>query len=207
MRFVTFISVALLVSHIATQTDDSETAGQIEGIPDPEIHVRTHEYEVSLEHLCPDAPSDEAAQCLTSYRLAQDVEKTIIHTVKDVDYTEKYGKVFSLTECSIKKVPHIQFNLGVYCYFKGVREWLLEEFKSIESLDEFTEMMVALGEMIQNETRPDFKMYFQDVFNKLKVEHDEMLKHDEGFRQDSGVEISEELGKKIDPNIYTERQN
>ena len=81
------------------------TAGQVDGIPDPEVHVRTNEYEVSLEHLCPDAPSDEAAQCVSSFNLAQNVEQTVLHSVKDVVYTEKYGKMFKLTECSIKKSP------------------------------------------------------------------------------------------------------
>ena len=196
--------MALLAVGIFAQ---EEGAGQAEGIPDPEIQVRTTTYEVSLEHLCPDAPSVEAAQCVSSFNLGQNVQKTILHTVKDVDYSEKYGKVFSLTECSVKKVPHIQFNLQVYCYFKGVRTWLLEEFKSIESLDEFTEMLAALGDMIVNETRSDFKAYFEHVYEKLKIEHDEMLKHDEGFRTDRGVEISSELGRKIDPNIYKERNN
>ena len=67
-------------------------------------------------------------------------------------------------------------------------------------------MMTAIGNMILNEGRPNFKQYFQHVFDQLKVEHDEMLKHDEGFRTDSGVEISQELGRKIDPNIYKDRQ-
>ena len=204
IMYKTFIVMfALTLSAVHAQEG---TAGQVDGIPDPEVHVRTNEYEVSLEHLCPDAPSDEAAQCVSSFNLAQNVEQTVLHSVKDVDYTEKYGKMFKLTECSIKKVPHIQFNLQVYCYFKGVRTWILEEFKSIESLEEFSEMMTALGNMILNEERPDFKQYFQHVFDQLKVEHDEMLKHDEGFRTDSGVEISQELGRKIDPNIYKDRQ-
>jgi hypothetical protein len=197
MRITTILFATLLITQIRTQD-----AGQTEGIPDPEIHVRTNEYEVSLEHLCPEAPSEEAAQCVSSYNVGQNVQKTVLHTVKDVDYTEKYGKIFQLTECSIKKVPSMQFNLQVYCYFKGVREWLLEDFKEIKSMEEFNDMMAALGDMIQNETRPDFKSYFLDVFNKLKIEHDEMLKHDEGFRTDSGIEISEELGRKINPEIY-----
>ena len=201
MQKTIILMLALTISAVYTQD-----AGQVEGIPDPEVQVRTNEYEVSLEHLCPDAPSEEAAQCVSSFNLAQHVEQTILHTVKDVDYSEKYGKMFSLTECSVKKIPHIQFNLQVYCYFKGVRTWILDEFKSIESLEEFTEMMTALGNMILNEERADFKAYFQHVFDRLKVEHEEMLRHDEGFRTDGGVEISEELGRKIDPTIYQDRQ-
>ena len=184
MRFTTVFAISLLTLAVVAQAD----------VPEPEIKSRTNDYEVSLEHLCPEAPSEEAAQCVSSYNLAQNVEQTILHTVKDVDYTKKYGKVFSLTECSVKKVPSIQFNLGVYCYFKGVKEWILEDFKDIKSLEEFTQMMLALGEMIQNETRPDFKGYFEGVFDQLKIEHDEMLKHDQGFRTDGGAAISEELG-------------
>ena len=200
MRFITIFAISFMM--LAVNTED---AGQVDGIPDPEIQVRTNEYEVSLEHLCPEAPSEEAAQCVSSYNLAQNVEQVVMHTVKDVDFTEKYGKVFSLTECSIKKVPNMQFNLAVYCYFKGVKEWLMEDFKKIESMEEFNEMLLSLGTMIENEERPDFKQYFQDVFNRLKIEHDEMMKHDEGFRTNGGHVISEELGQKIDPNIYKER--
>ena len=201
MKFSTVFAISLLAFAL-----NAQDAGQVDGIPDPEIHTRTNDYTVDLQHLCPEAPSVEAAQCVSSYNLAQNVEQVVMHTVKDVDFSEKYGKIFSLTECSVKKVPNIQFNLQVYCYFKGVKEWIMEDFKSIESMEEFREMLLALGTMIENETRPDFKQYFEDVFDRLKIEHDEMEKHDEGFRTNGGHEISQEIGAKIDPNLYAERK-
>ena len=203
MRIVIFLTATLLFTQILTQED--ENAGQVEGIPDPEILVRSEEYAVSLEHLCPQAPSEEAAQCLSSFRNSQRVTQTLLTSVKNVDYSEQYGKFFQLTECSIKKVPKINFNLNVYCYFKGVREFILKDFAEIESMEEFNEMLAALIQMIEDETRPDFKAWFQQVLNMLQVEHSEMLQHDEGFRANSDLEVSMELGKKFNPDLYVER--
>ena len=103
---------------------------QLADIPEPELKVRTFDYEVSLEHLCPNAPSEEAAQCMSSYNLSQSVEDTLIESVKDYPDKLKYGKVLQVTACSIQKVPTLLFNLHIFCYFKG--ENILAKPKSVK---------------------------------------------------------------------------
>ena len=192
MKINTFILLGLVLSVYSQD-------GSI--VPEPEVQTRTVDYEVSLEHLCPVAPSEEAAQCLGSYNLSQNVEQVLSTSTASYPDEEKYGKILQLTQCSIQKVPHLNFSLEFYCYFKGVREFLLKEFRDIKTLERFNELMVKLGDLILEEPRKEFKDFYQKLFDELQIKHSQIVALEE-MSNDKSLIITEELGYKINPDIY-----
>ena len=174
---------------------------QLADIPEPELQTRTYDYEVSLEHLCPNAPSEEAAQCMSSYNLSQSVEDTLIQTVQDYPDKLKYGKILQVTACSIQKVPTLLFNLHIFCYFKGVKESLLNEFSTVDSLEDFDALKDELGKLIQNETRLEFKQFYETIFDELTLKRSQIVALEE-MQNDKKLIQTEEFGYKITPEAY-----
>ena len=170
MEISSIIFVLTLVSFAKSATN--QTGLDVDEIPNAEVQTRTTDYEVDLTEYCPNAPSDEAGQCVASYNLSQNVEQVLVESMVAVDATKTpYGKILQLTKCSIEKVPNLTFDLQIFCYFKGVKEFLLKEFQTVRTQDQFDLLMIELANMVKNETKPDFKDFYQDLLDMVEIKH------------------------------------
>ena len=196
MKTYSIILILNLLSLANSATN--QTALELDDIPEGEVQTRTTDYEVDLTEYCPNAPSNEAGQCVASYNLSQNVEQVLVESMVNVDYRgTQYNKVLQLTKCSIDRVPKLTFDLQIFCYFKGVREFLLEEFQSVKTQAEFDELMVELGKLINDEERPDFKDFYQQLYETLEIKHSFAAAQNEVLN-DKTTLVTDDMDKVLD---------
>ena len=172
-------------------------------IPEPEVQVETFDYDVDLRHLCPNAPSEEATQCIASYNLSQNVQQNLVTaSVAAPDHLSRYGDNLFLTECSIEKIPDPQMSLEVFCYFKGVKEFLFKEFGSIESKEEFADLMKLLRKKIRDTKNPSYKKFLIDLQTQMQGRFNIVKKELETINN-KGYVVSQSYDYKIDDDKYT----
>ena len=173
-----------------------------EEIPEPEVQVETHEYERDLSHLCPNAPSEEATQCVASYNLSQNVQHELVTATVDApDHLSRYGDNLKLTECSIEKIVDPQMSLEVFCYFKGIKESLFKEFEVVESKEEFRDLMRLVNQKIRDAENPSYVNFLKELRDQLKVRFN-IVKEELEVLNSKGYVVSESYDHKIDLEKY-----
>ena len=127
-------------------------------VPPPEVKTRYDDYEVVLEGLCPNAPSEDAVECKHSVALSQGVEH-VLGTSTDV--MRRGGKSMAFSTCFANKMPSFNMSLSMFCFFKGQKSVYENKFNNLSTNVEFDEMRLALLEdkkaLVSN---PVFQEYF-----------------------------------------------
>ena len=156
----------------------------------PEVHTRFEDYEVNLDSLCPVAPNEEALLCETSYNLAQQVNMVTVPIATTITL-EKFDQTFTLTSCTLEKMPDLKMDLEIYCYVKGVKQALLENFKLIKSLKMYNDLILKLNlEMVKHHANPSMVTFYQSL-------KDELTTHKESFNlSDEGLKVSKTIKTK-----------
>ena len=199
-----FFSAILIASAMSARSETSPPILTVDDeIPEPEVQIETFEYDVDLSHLCPNAPSEEATQCIASYNLSQNVQQNLVTaSVAAPDHLSRYGDNLFLTECSIEKIPDPQMSLEVFCYFKGVKEFLFKEFGSIESKEEFADLMKLLREKIRDAKNPSYKKFLRSLQTQMQ-ERFNIVKEELETINNKGYVVSQSYDYKIDDDKNT----
>ena len=181
-RFMTLLLINSLVLHIiSTETDEPAWDAEIQNklppgytlaellqIPEPEIETRTEDYTVTLDGLCPNAPSAEAIECERFYNLSHSVSDILDNSTQSYQ-NDKYKKLLDLSICTSSKIQNLNMSLDVYCYFKGFKENFLAEFGQITNVAEFNNLIVGLEEKIGEEKRPSVIEFLENLLGEVQL--------------------------------------
>ena len=135
-------------------------------IPEPVTELRNYDLEYNLDIYCPQAPSEEAVECKNSYSLAHEFKSIVI---KDRKSVEAYNEIFEFYECSTSNTQTLSMNLEMHCFFKGVKEDLLAEFKNINTVDEFNALLADLNKKEQETTNVAIKELYSNLYDELQM--------------------------------------
>ena len=130
-------------------------------IPEPEVYTRDEPYEVIIENLCPSAPPDDAVECQHSVLLAQGVG----HILGEGTGTQTHeDKTLDFITCYSTKIPTFNFNLKMYCFFKGQKLEYERKFEDIRTEADFNKVETALLQKREEmKDAPTFYKYFSDL--------------------------------------------
>ena len=153
----TFIMLSMLAAFL--------TASRV-GVPEPEIGTREESYTVTLEHLCPDMPTDDAMECKHSALLAEGVA----HVLKNGSDSVTHGdKTLDFVTCYSNSIPSFNMNLSMYCYFKGVKEEHKYEYTQVESVEDLIQIELDLLEKREKvKSKPSFYNYFSEMITYVE---------------------------------------
>ena len=151
MKLSTFLSITLIVIGMNCTSD----------VPNANLDVRYESYEVVLEGLCPNAPSEDAVECKHSINLAQGLE----HVLATGNDTLSHGtQSLDFTTCFANQVPSFNMSLSMYCFYKGQKEEYIQAFHNLSTEQEFAQMKLDLLEKMQSlQGNPVFYEYFEKL--------------------------------------------
>ena len=157
MRISTILTIALIALGMNCTTP----------VADPNVDIRQESYEVLLDGLCPNAPSEDAVECKHSMNLAQGFE----HVLATGNDTLHHGQQsLDFVTCFANKVPSFNLSLSMFCFYKGQKEEYIQSFHELSTKEEFAAMKLALLEKMSSlEGNPVFYEYFE----KLLLYHQE----------------------------------